>query len=95
MATVADGVGVRRWIVLSEDGRFVTLGRATDPSDEDVGRAEEALRAQGLAGWLAVMSGSPYSQVAPSILMVRPLAGPKASFGAAVEAFSADRRRSG
>jgi hypothetical protein len=77
MATVSDSVGVRRWIVLGEDGRFVTLGRAADPDDAEIRRSEEALRAQGLAGWLAVMSGSPYSRTVPSILMVRPLAGPK------------------
>jgi hypothetical protein len=45
------------------------------------------LRDQGLAGWLAVMSGNPYSARTPTLLMVRPLAAPKGSFNAAAKAF--------
>ncbi len=73
--------------MLSEDGRFVTLGRATDPSEQEIARAEVVLRAQGLAGWLAIMGGSSYSSRTPSLLMVRPLADPKGTFDAAAEAF--------
>ena len=69
-----------RWIIVAEDGRHVTLGRDTDPSDEEVARAGEGLRAQGLGGWLAVLEGSYYRpQDALTLLMVRtvaPSAGP-------------------
>jgi hypothetical protein len=91
MASRADGIGDRRWIVLGEDGRFVSLSRATDPSEGEIARAEAALRAQGLAGWLAIMAGSPYATRTPSLLMVRPLADPKGNFDAASEAFRAAR----
>ena len=71
-----DGASDRRWVIVSEDGRYSTLGRATDPTDLQIKAAEEALHAQGLAGWLAVMSGSPYGKRAPTLMEVRPLASP-------------------
>jgi hypothetical protein len=83
--------GDRRWVVLGEDGRFVTLGRAADPSEEEIGQAEAALRDQGMAGWLAIMAGSPYASRTPTLLMVRPLAQPKGTFDAAAEAFRTAR----
>lgn len=89
----ADDTADRRWIVLGEDGKFVTLGRATSPSEAEISRVEDGLRAQGLTGWLAVMSGSPYSARSPTLLMVRPLAAPKGRFDAAARAFRAVRRR--
>jgi hypothetical protein len=86
-----NGTCDRRWVVLGEDGRFVTLGRATDPSEGEIANAEAALRAQGLAGWLAIMDGSPYATKMPTLLMVRPLAEPKGTFDAAAEAFRTTR----
>ena len=77
----------RRWVVLGTDGRYVTLGRATDPTESEIRRAEEALRAQGFAGWLAIMSGSAYAKRIPHFMMVRPLAEPRVTFDEAVEAF--------
>jgi hypothetical protein len=71
-----DGASDRRWIVVSEDGRYSTLGRASDPTDLQIEAAAAALRQQGLAGWLAVMSGSPYGKRVPTLLEVRPLASP-------------------
>lgn len=62
----------RRWIILAEDGRHVTVGRDTDPTDEDVARAGVGLQAQGLGGWLAVLEGHYYqSRSALTLLMVR------------------------
>ena len=48
----SDGASDRRWVILGPDGRYVTLGRATDPSENEIQSAEEALRAQGSSGWL-------------------------------------------
>ncbi len=76
----------RRWVILATDGRYVTLGRGSDPRDEEVRGAEDALRAQGLAGWLAVMEGNPYVGPVPQLLEVRPLAGPLVSFNEAAAA---------
>lgn len=76
----------RRWIVLGTDGRYVTLGRNSDPSEDEVRGAEEALRAQGLAGWLAVMEGNPYVGAAPRLWEVRRLAEPPVPFADAAAA---------
>lgn len=83
MRTASERSGERRWIVLGTDGRYVTLGQASDPSEAEVRRAEEALRAQGLSGWLAVMQGSPHSGAVPRLLEVRPLAAPTVPFAEA------------
>lgn len=76
----------RRWVVLGTDGRYATLGRASDPSDEEVRGAEAALRARGLAGWLAIMDGNPHLGPVPRLMEVRPLAGPASSFADAAAA---------
>jgi len=76
----------RRWIVLGIDGRFVTLGRASDPSEEEVRGAEEALRARGLSGWLALMEGNPYTGPLPRLMEVQPLADPPVPFADAAAA---------
>ena len=73
----------KRWVVLSEDGRFITLGRASDPSEAEIQAAEGALRSQRMAGWLAIMDGNPYERVPPALLEVRALATPKGSFSEA------------
>lgn len=78
-----DGSGERRWIVLVGDGRYVTLGRHSDPSEEEIVRAEEGLRQQGLTGWLAVMQGNPNTGAVLHLMEVRPLAEPEGSFEAA------------
>jgi len=70
-----------------EDGRFVTLGRASDPTDDEISRAGEALRVARTAGWLAVMRGNPYRKRAPEVMRVRPLGEPAGTFEAAVAAF--------
>jgi hypothetical protein len=75
-----------RWVVLGTDGRYVTLGRASDPSEEEVRGAETALRAQSLSGWLAIMQGNPYDGTLPHLIEVRPLAAPAVPFAEAAAA---------
>ncbi|MBC9176110.1 hypothetical protein [Pseudoroseomonas ludipueritiae] len=70
----------RRWIVLSTDGRYVTLGYASDPFAEELRNVENALRSQGLAGWLAVMEGNPHVCRIQRMLEVKPLADPGVPF---------------
>ncbi|MEI6158544.1 MAG: hypothetical protein WCP77_01820 [Roseococcus sp.] len=83
----------RVWAVIGEDGRHVLIGRNTDPSDEEVARTEEALSAQGLAGWLAVVEGDRWSRRSrPTCLMVRPLASPATDFASAAAAFEERRQ---
>jgi hypothetical protein len=89
----------KRWVVISEDGRYVTLGRTSDPSETEIQSAEESLRAQGLAGWLAVMAGNPYEGALPEFMEVKPLAAPTASFkdvrDACVATIAKQRRKMG
>jgi hypothetical protein len=42
----------RRWIVLSGDGRHVTIGRHTDPTDEQLTlEADQPARTASAVGW--------------------------------------------
>ena len=81
-----------RWIVLGTDGRHVTLGRHTDPTEEEIAAAEASLSAQGMAGWLVLMKGGYYAQGKPSLMMVRALANPARAFADAAADFQAKRR---
>ena len=47
----------RRWIVLGEDGRHVTIGRHSDPADSEIANLEQSLGDQGLNGWLVIVDG--------------------------------------
>ncbi len=76
----------RRWVVVATDGRYVTLGRHSDPSEDEITIAERALRTQGLSGWLAIMEGDPWLGTPPRLLEVRPLASPTSTFLEAADA---------
>ena len=81
-----------RWIVLGTDGRHITLGRHTDPTENEILTAESSLVSQGLSGWLAVIEGECWSKRAKlSVMAVRPLASPSVPFAAAVTAFKEAR----
>lgn len=81
-----------RWIVLGTDGRHLSLGRHSDPSTAEIEKAEAALVAQGLAGWLALLKGDYYVRRRPSLMMVRTLGEPNQPFAEAVEKFENLRR---
>jgi hypothetical protein len=83
MPTEAERSRERRWIILREDGRYVTLGRHSDPSEQEILAAEDGLRTQGLAGWLAVMEGNPYVGAVPRLMEVRRLSTPAVAFAEA------------
>ena len=92
MKTSVKRMRERRWAVLGEDGRHVWLGRATDPSAEEVDASEDGLRRAGLAGWLVVTEGDYWSARSPmSLHEVRPLASPSIPFTQAVVAFEERR----
>ncbi len=80
----AGGASDRRWIILVEDGRYLTLSRARDPDEDEIARAADGLARQGLSGWLAVMSSSSYAGGTPTFLEVRQLGAPKVRFQDAV-----------
>lgn len=77
----------RRWVVLGTDGLYVTLGRATDPTEDEIQRAETALLARGAPSWLAIMSRSPYGKRASDLMVIRPLVQPQTAFDDAAAAF--------
>ena len=83
----------RRWIVLCEDGRHTTLGRHTDPSEEQLTLAGEGLRANGLGGWLAITEGQYHSRGNLAVMLVRELAPTSTTWEAAVDAFHMLRQR--
>ncbi len=86
MASETERSRERRWVVVEPDGRFVTLGRHSDPSEEEILAAEKALLSQDLSGWLAVMEGNPWVGKVPELLEVRPLGGPTSNFSDAATA---------
>ncbi|EFH10731.1 hypothetical protein HMPREF0731_3047 [Pseudoroseomonas cervicalis ATCC 49957] len=89
----------RRWIILGEDGRYITLGRASDPSEQEISETETALLARGLSGWLAVMQGNPYVGAKPRLMQVRALGEAKTAFDdaahACISAIMAARKATG
>ena len=82
----------RRWIIIADDGRHVTIGRLIDPTEEEIAAAAEALSRQGLGGWLAVMEGDYYQpRLAVGLLEVRQLGFPKTSWIEAKQQFQRTR----
>src|SRR5262245_30915368 len=93
MATNAECGKERRWVVVvaavggqAPDGRFVTLGRGSDPTEEEIRAVEKSLSAKSLAGYLAVMEGNPWEGPLPRLMEVRPLADPTGPFAEAAAA---------
>ncbi len=84
----------RRWIILAQDGRHVTMGRAAPPSEAEVEAAAAALAAQGLAGWLATLDGNYWSRRRVALAPVQMLGdGATLDWSAAITAFEAARQR--
>ena len=83
----------RRWIILAQDGRHVTMGRAAPPSEAEGEAAAAALAAQGLAGWLATLDGNYWSRRRVALAPVQTLGdGASLDWPAAVAAFDAARK---
>ncbi|WP_291830190.1 hypothetical protein [Bosea sp. (in: a-proteobacteria)] len=83
----------RRWIILAQDGRHVTMGRAAPPSEAEVEAAAAALAAQGLAGWLATLDGAYWSRRRVALAPLQMLGdGTMLDWPAAVAAFDAARK---
>ena len=61
----------KRWLIVAQDGRHVTVGRHTDPAPEEIERAGLSLDELGIAGWLAVSEGIYHSGGEVVLLMVR------------------------
>jgi hypothetical protein len=83
----------QRWIVLGADGRHMSLGRATLPTDIEIIGVSDALTAQGLSGWLACMQGDYYSRGKVTLAPLKRIgADHEADWQAALAVFHAARR---
>jgi len=83
----------RSWIVLGQDGRHVTLGRAAAPTDEESVAASEALAAQGLGGWIVPLDGNYWGRGSVTLAPVNTIGvATDLNWPAAVAAFEAIRR---
>lgn len=82
----------RRWLLLAEEGSHSWLGRATDPDEDDIARAEASLERAGVGGWIAVSEGDYWGRREMTLLQVRQLGTPKVSFEEAADAFMERRR---
>ncbi len=83
-----------RWIVLGTDGRHISLGRATPPTDIEITATSDALAAQGLSGWLACMQGDYYSRRKVTLEPLKRIgADREADWQAALAAFHTARHR--
>jgi len=83
----------RRWIVLGQDGRHVTLGRAAPPFAEEIAASGYALARQGLAGWIATLDGDYWGRGRVTLAPVQIIgAAAELDWSRAVTAFEVARR---
>jgi hypothetical protein len=84
----------RRWIILAQDGRHVTMSPAAPPSAAEVQAAAAALAAQGLSGWLATLDVNYWSRRRVAFAAVQMLGdGASLDWPAAITNFEAARQR--
>ena len=81
-----------RTIILSDDGRHVTLGRASEPSEAEVAAAGASLAGLGVGGWLCTMTGVYYGRRKVTLACIREVAAPRADFATAEAAFHVNRK---
>ena len=81
--------GNKRWIILSSQFGYVTVGRH-DASNDEIRAACEQHRKHGARGWLAVMEGDYFGEM--TLHMVREIAPAGQSWAEAVAAFERQRR---
>ena len=82
----------KRSIILTPDGGHVSIGRHTDPSDDEIEAVAGKLRQAGTGGWLAVMEGNYYGRRNVTLLMVREIVPAGGRWETAVDAFETTRR---
>jgi hypothetical protein len=79
----------RRWIALGVDGRHITLGCHSDPSEAELSQLEGELGRQGVGGaWLAIAAGDYWKAgTRMTLLMVRSIGDPDGTWAEAEAAF--------
>jgi len=76
-----------RTIILAEDGRFVTLGRHSSPTEEEIAEASAVMAANEIGGWLATMDRGFYGARCPKLVMIRQVSPTRSSWDDAERAF--------
>ncbi len=84
----------QRWMAIGEDGRHVTLGRHSEPTDDELAAATKALEAQNVAAWLVVVEGDYWGRRKLDMVMVRPLLEREGRTWPDAQAAFLERRRS-
>ncbi len=69
----------------------MTVGRHTDPTEEELSQATAQLRGLGAGGWLAVTEGQYYGRGKLSVMMVRELHATAEPWELALQKFLAAR----
>ena len=82
----------RRWIMLAADGAHASLGRHTDPKEEEIQAMADTVRNAGLQGWLAIMEGVYYSSETVTLLAVRTIVPGEITWDSAAAAFHRRRK---
>lgn len=84
----------RRWLVVGETGQHTTIGRHTDPTDEEIAQVAGQLDGAGLAGWLVVSEGRYYRRTPVTLMMVRQISSKPGDWPAAERLWHQRRERS-
>ena len=78
-------------IIMADDGRHVTVGRASQPTEEEIVSAEATLADMGMGGWLCRMSGAYHDRSDVTLTRLRALGAPSIPFEVAETRFLAMR----
>ena len=84
----------RRWLIVVETGQHVTIGRHTDPTDDEIAQVASQLDSAGLAGWLVVSEGGYYQRTPVTLMMVRQITSKPGDWPAAERLWHQRRERS-
>lgn len=79
-------------MLMGEDGRHITIGRH-GVTEADIARAETALQAAGLSGWVVESDRGFYDRGRPTITVTRTVGAPSVAPADAIKAFLALRRQ--
>ena len=84
----------RRWLVVTADGRHVTVGRDTDPTGDEIQMLSRQVDELGVAAWLAIQAGDYHDpEAALELMEVRRIGRREGNWEQARTAFLAIRKR--
>jgi len=78
---------IRDWLILAEDGRHVLLGRNSDPTEQEISLAANALAVQNIGGWLVIGFGNYYQKTPYNLEKIREISACKVPWDIAENLF--------